>query len=248
MVRRNVGPIYGTQAIKSFQDCAMYDLDPNYCCFTHCEFYRVTFVDCRINRNLFIGCKFYECEFKGLSYTDRNDSAPIMFAHLNAFVRSLFYINTEEDAAAFRTLAMDSDGRCLLISSNIILDTNMWLSKSIKMQCPEAGSFVGYKKALYEDEIGFIRRVIIRLAIPEDAKRSSAFGKKCRCSKAVVENIVEPIVGCCVQTAMSMYDVSFKYVVGETVSVDDFDENRFNECAPGIHFFMTEEEAREYRF
>lgn len=32
----------------------------------------------------------------------------------------------------------------------------------------------------------------------------------------------------------------------ETVSVADFDENRWNECAPGIHFFITREEAVRY--
>ena len=38
---------------------------------------------------------------------------------------------------------------------------------------------------------------------------------------------------------ISSYDLDFVYRVGETVSVDDFDDNRWNECAPGIHFFIT---------
>lgn len=41
-------------------------------------------------------------------------------------------------------------------------------------------------------------------------------------------------------------DRSFIYRVGETVSVDDFDNNRWNECAPGIHFFVTRDEAVKY--
>ena len=43
--------------------------------------------------------------------------------------------------------------------------------------CPETGSFIGYKKA---------NEKIVKLQICEDAKRSSAIGKKCRCSKALV--------------------------------------------------------------
>lgn len=45
---------------------------------------------------------------------------------------------------------------------------------------------------------------------------------------------------------MSFYDHFFRYHVGKEVSVPNFDENRWHECAPGIHFFMTEEEAVSY--
>jgi hypothetical protein len=38
----------------------------------------------------------------------------------------------------------------------------------------------------------------------------------------------------------------FAYKVGDMVSVDDFDTNRWNECAPGIHFFITRQEAVDY--
>ena len=44
----------------------------------------------------------------------------------------------------------------------------------------------------------------------------------------------------------SNYDKTFIYRVGEVVTVDDFDDDRWNECAPGIHFFITREEAVRY--
>lgn len=44
----------------------------------------------------------------------------------------------------------------------------------------------------------------------------------------------------------SQYDSSFIYRVGETVEVPDFDENRWNECSTGIHFFITRQEAVDY--
>lgn len=44
----------------------------------------------------------------------------------------------------------------------------------------------------------------------------------------------------------SYYDERFIYRVGEVVEVPDFDEDRWNECAAGIHFFITREEAVKY--
>ena len=44
----------------------------------------------------------------------------------------------------------------------------------------------------------------------------------------------------------SDYDGDFVYRVGETVEVPDFDDNRWNECAAGIHFFITRDEAVKY--
>ena len=38
----------------------------------------------------------------------------------------------------------------------------------------------------------------------------------------------------------------FFYHTGETINIPDFDEDRFRECAPGIHFFMNKEDADSY--
>jgi len=105
--------------------------------------------------------------------------------------------------------------------------------------CPEIGSFIGYKKAYY----GYI----VKIQICEDAKRSSATTKKCRCSKALVlaiENIDGSDSG--LQEIKSYFDFSFIYRVGKIVEVSDFDDNRWNECAPGIHFFMDRQDAVDY--
>lgn len=104
--------------------------------------------------------------------------------------------------------------------------------------CPEKGSFIGWKKA---------SSYIVELEILSDAKRSSATGRECRCDKAKVVAI-ENIDGSesHVTEVNSNYDTSFVYKVGEIVSIDDFDDNRWKECAPGIHFFITREEAIRY--
>ena len=107
----------------------------------------------------------------------------------------------------------------------------------LPIACPEKGSFVGWKKCL--------GGLIVELEICADAKRSSATGRKCRCDKAKVISITTP-EGTPVDSAISQYTETFAYRVGETVSVDDFDDNRWNECAPGIHFFITRQEAVDY--
>ena len=48
------------------------------------------------------------------------------------------------------------------------------------------------------------------------------------------------------EKACSSYDNTFIYKKGEIVSVDNFDEDRWNECSTGIHFFITREEAVNY--
>ena len=104
--------------------------------------------------------------------------------------------------------------------------------------CPEKGSFIGWKKA---------RGYIVELEVLEDAKRSSATGRKCRCDKAKVLSITT-LEGSDsgLKKIRSKFDIDFIYEVGKTVTVNDFDENRWAECAPGIHFFITRQEAVNY--
>ena len=37
------------------------------------------------------------------------------------------------------------------------------------------------------------------------------------------------------------------YEVGEITHADSWDEDRWNECSHGIHFFLTQEEAEAWR-
>lgn len=106
------------------------------------------------------------------------------------------------------------------------------------LQCPETGSFIGYKKA---------HGYIVELEILADAKRSSATSRKCRCSAAKVLSITT-ISGKStnVKEIASNRDSNFVYRVGEIVRVDCFDEDRWNECSTGIHFFITRSEAERY--
>ena len=106
------------------------------------------------------------------------------------------------------------------------------------MACPTDGSFIGWKKAS-----GYV----VKLQIPEDARRSSAGGEKCRCDKAYVAEI-QNVDGtkADIEAIHSNHDNNFVYAVGATVEVPDFDDDRWNECAPGIHFFIDRRAAVEY--
>lgn len=163
----------------------------------------------------------------------------------STFHKCTFIIKTAEDAKAFVDKRLPY--AAYFWTDTTVLDKNGHLSKLIEMKCQETGSFYGYKKVKYIHWRSLeVRDAIVVLFIPEDAKRSSAFGRKCRCSKAKVIDIYDLETGTLIKQAFSSRDRLFDYTVGKTVSVDNFDENRFNECAPGIHFFMTKKEAEEY--
>ena len=108
----------------------------------------------------------------------------------------------------------------------------------IPMACPDTGSFIGFKKASGH---------IVMLGIPEDARRLSATGRKCRCDKAIVIRI-EEMDGTTsdLTEVVSDHDSSFVYKVGKMVSVPNFCEDRWQECSAGIHFFINRQEAVNY--
>ena len=109
----------------------------------------------------------------------------------------------------------------------------------IPYACPDFGMFIGFKKA--RDNL------IVVLEIPEDAKRLSATGRKCRCDKARVLEI-QNIDGTKSDKteAVSQHNKDFIYRVGDIVSVPDFCEDRWSECSAGIHFFINRQEAVDY--
>ena len=120
------------------------------------------------------------------------------------------------------------------------------MSPCFYQHCPETGSYIAYKKATGKPR-SFIDFCIIKLLIPEDAKRSSSLSSKCRASKAIVLDIFDLYdESKHLDTAYSIFAKSFCYKVGKTIEVTHFDENRWNECAPGIHHFLSKQEAIDY--
>lgn len=125
------------------------------------------------------------------------------------------------------------------------------LPEATNMRCPRYDRIIGYKTIINHDGS---EHLLATLEIPAGVKRSSAIGNKCRCEYAKVLSIIDENenkhdIG---KSTMSIISAitgignELIYKVGEYVYADSFDENRFNECAPGIHFFMTPEEAWDY--
>lgn len=195
--------------------------------FVNCDFTGALFVWQSFINCTFINCNFAECSLRSATFTDCS------FADCDfdlAVMPDFFYPEKMEGC------------------------TNV---PYMPMACPDEGEFTGYKVAIREDAKldqppMIADYVIVSLRIPSDAKRSAAGGRKCRCDKAQViaieqvESKYSRYAGTTIRTARSAHDFAFKYRVGEEVFVTNFDENPWNECAPGIHFFMNKKEALLY--
>ena len=108
----------------------------------------------------------------------------------------------------------------------------------VPFSCPSDGAFIGWKK---------VNNHLIMLEIPEDARRCSCTSQKCRCDKAKVLGITNLDTSELVSEIKNIsYSPAITYVVGEMVYPDSFDENRWNECSHGIHFFINKQNAIDY--
>ena len=179
-----------------------------------------------------------------LSYTDLHNTdlcnADLRYADLNnADLNNAILFNADLCNAELRNAELNGADLCNadLRGANLRY-ADLRKAKNIPFipcACPDFGSFIGYKN---------VRGYIVELEILADAKRCSATTRKCRCDKAKVLSI-QNINGkkADIDMVHSDYDYDFIYKIGEIVKIDDFDENRWNECSTGIHFFISRQEA-----
>lgn len=177
-----------------------------------------------------------------------------------------------EVAPSFRKLVSDKNN----VFDGATINNDIAKSVYIPLACPSEGSFIGWKKVkvtsemmrnkfshdfISDGKVHFREELkdiedntplffLIKLLIPEDAKRSSATTGKCRCDKAKVLGIyyldgTEVTAIDTVFTAVNMIDTAYR--VGEMVYPDSFDDDRWNECSHGIHFFVDKEAAIAYK-
>ena len=97
---------------------------------------------------------------------------------------------------------------------------------------PFEGPFTAWKKCK--------NGIMVKLLIPEGARRSNSTTRKCRAEFVQVLDIVGAT------EAVSIHDGVTAYRIGENVRCDHWEENRFIECGGGIHFFITKIEAENY--
>jgi hypothetical protein len=89
---------------------------------------------------------------------------------------------------------------------------------------------------------------VAQVRIPWFSRRVNAIGsRKCRSEVVVVESIQDG-KGKYVSTACGWRNNSLIYRVGGIVGcgAGNFDGSMLVECAPGIHFFMTRQEAEDW--
>jgi hypothetical protein len=97
---------------------------------------------------------------------------------------------------------------------------------------PREGEVIGWKRC----SLG----VLVKVRVPPDAKRSNATGRKCRAERVEVMEVVGGEVG------VSMHNGKTIYRTGETVACHEWCDDRWQECAGGIHFYLTREEAEAH--
>lgn len=119
-------------------------------------------------------------------------------------------------------------------------NANLYCAKNIPhipLNCPSDGAFIGWKK---------VKDKLVKLEVPEDAKRSSATTMKCWCDKAKVLAITDLDGENPIGEILCETNTPLLYKVGEIVYPDSFGENRWNECSHGIHFFINKQDAIDY--
>ena len=128
-------------------------------------------------------------------------------------------------------------------------DDGSWRRANARIKDFDGKPIIGWKKAhLKAPESGYC---LVQLKIPANATRYQPENKKCRASRAVVVSIHNCLTGDILlgAAAKSSYDPNFLYEVGKVVKPTSRFSKKFKEdCASGIHFFLTHDEARNYCF
>ena len=232
------------------------------CNFKNSTFYEANFYTCDIDGTIFERTNLVRADFE--SATISNTSFKLTAANSAIFTHGSFYNVDFTDSylqrALFNNVSMQSGCKfkgALLDNTNFhdsqidIEDLNKvgipYTTIGLNMACPEEGAFVGWKYVRNNRDY-----YLIKLLIPEDAKRSSATTRKCRCDKAFVLDIVDLFnedihyEKCENPNSITYTGKKTVYKVGETIYPDSWDEDRWVECSHGIHFFITKQEAINY--
>lgn len=118
----------------------------------------------------------------------------------------------------------------------------------VPMSCPTTGAFICWKQIYEITDDSRSVQYVVKMEVPEDAERSSGLSNTCRCSKAKVLDIINIKTTEHVESVLHrpLIGKNTEYVCGEMVYPDSYDENRWNECSNGIHFFMKMGEAIDF--
>jgi hypothetical protein len=89
--------------------------------------------------------------------------------------------------------------------------------------------------------------LVATLEIPKKARRINAYGsRKCRAEYAKVLSI-ETADGKKAKTGYGLHQDEFVYTASKIVRPDSYNDDPRIECSNGIHFFITKQEAQNYK-
>lgn len=214
-----------------FYNCEFNMCDMAYTVFTNCKFRSIAFTYTNLHNSNFAGCKF-DCSW--FNFVNLNG---VKFLYTNVECARLH--SSEFQSCVFSNCEFDIDYQTNCdFTRAVFIETNF----NVPSHVPDTGSFIGWKKAkiTYDEDVEYY---IVKLRIPEDARRSNAGMDKCRADMAYVEDIQDLDGNSVDKVVESMWDSKFKYQKGQTATEPNFCENRFEECAKGIHFFLNRNDA-----
>lgn len=182
----------------------------------------INFSNANLSNSNLTRVRFHHANFRGTNF-----SKAILEA---SDIRYSDFTNADFRGTKFKMAFMEKS-----IHDGVLVDDT---TENFKMTCPETGPFVCYKKC-FEDKL-------VQLLVPSDARRSSDTSRMCRCDKAKVLNITNFDHTEKFTEARSLCGRDFYYHVGEYVYEPNYNDDRWLQSTYGIHFFMTEEEAKSY--
>ena len=203
---------------------------------SYARFYGAVLINVNFSNANLTGASFEGAILNGANFSDANLTGAYFvrarFADVN--LKNADMQNANVDLVDFEDATINEDAKLFM-----------------PLRCPSSGSFVGWKKAQYDppESTEYWNHCIVKILVPEDAWRSSAFGNKCRCDKAAILGAYDCATGCPLDESIvirSVYSFNFAYHVGDIITIPDFDDNRWNECSSGFHFFIDEESAKNY--
>ena len=225
--------------------------------FDSMQFHICTFSGCELDQAHFTDCTVYDCSFIytliGCGVFNNCDIIGSRFEFCNLghsefnttkLSNTYFYCSDMSQSSMYNCSVTDVDSdSCTYVGSEIDgTDIN------VPSHVPDTGSFVGLKKArTYTGFSELDKYYIVKLIIPENAKRSNAGRDKCRANIAYVDDIQDMEGNSVDIVVYSMWDDKFAYKRGETVEVKYFYDDRLMECASGIHFFLNRNDAVNYQ-
>ncbi len=210
-----------------FNHLEMKNTDFSGCDLSNCDFSWADFENCCFDGAILDGSSFEHglmphCSFRGASL--RN----VCLSAVN--LRWSDFTDAHAEGANFFMAVME-----YTVNDGIVIDdATQWY----RMHCPETGAFVAYKKC-------FDMR-LVQLLVPADARRVSPTSPWGRCDKAKVLSIWSFDGKERFTEATSLQTDNFVYPLGEWVEEPRFNPDRWLESAPGIHFWMTRQEAFDY--